>query len=212
VVAACGRPATTHNALAGAAIAYDPATGPVVSFGGAPYVVLPGAGVSPSMPDAATFAWNGSRWQRLSPSRSPEARSNVAMAYDPRSRRLILYGGEVAPPPKVKTYGDATAVTGVPAAWRTDRWSWDGRTWTRVGGSGPIIVNELGETWRWNGSTWLQLQPRRSPPGIPPDTALTTMVADPAHGQVLLICSGPIANDQTWIWNGAAWTEAASTP
>ncbi len=258
----------------------------------------------------------------------------------PQSRRLVLYGGEVAPPPKVRAYGDATAVTGVPAAWRTGTWSCDGRTWTRVGDSGPIIqapgefveprtgslllfgakpqpapgvsassgssntgawawsggrwparllatpvqgtslaldpvsgrivgfrgqrplnpgptagaraspgfaitsawsghgwvrlhpatspgeapaaiaappggvlrFNDPGETWRWNRSTWLQLHPRRSPPGLPPDSALTALVAAPAYGHVLLIRSGPIASDQTWIRNASTWTEAASTP
>jgi len=70
-----------------------------------------------------------------------------------------------------------------------------------------VLVNE---TWRWDGH-WTQLHPLDAP--SPRTGAL--MVADPAHGQVLLfggeepdLSSGnpSLELSDTWTWDGTTWT------
>ena len=42
---------------------------------------------------ADTWTYNGVTWTKQSPSTSPPARSNAAMAYDPASGNVVLFGG-----------------------------------------------------------------------------------------------------------------------
>ncbi len=72
--------------------------------------------VSTPRPAAAqTFAPAGPppNWKKLLPGVSPSARAAHAMAYDPVSKKVVLFGGY-----------DATSYLG-------DTWSFDGTTWTR---------------------------------------------------------------------------------
>jgi len=64
----------------GAAMAYDPAIGAVVLFGGA------------GGPLGDTWAWDGGTWRRLKVSAAP-GRFNSAMAWDPGRRVLVRFGG-----------------------------------------------------------------------------------------------------------------------
>ena len=71
-------------ARSGAAMAYDPATGDVVMFGG-----TNAAGQAL----ADTWLWDGSGWEPASPATSPPARYEAQMAWDAQSQRVILLGG-----------------------------------------------------------------------------------------------------------------------
>ena len=82
-------------------MAYDPATGDVVLFGG--------YGSSGLLDD--TWTWNGTTWTGQSPATSPPVREGAAMAFDPGTGDVVLFGG----------YG-----TGL----LNDTWTWDGTTWT----------------------------------------------------------------------------------
>src|SRR5450755_5021451 len=52
-------------------------------------------------------------WKRLSPTTSPSARSDSAMAYDPVSKQVVLFGG-----------WDGKSHLG-------ETWTFDGSTWTQ---------------------------------------------------------------------------------
>jgi hypothetical protein len=66
-----------------------------------------------------TWTWYQSKWQELSPSHAPHARTMPLMAYDSTCRLVLLYGGELATGQSVTRY--------------TDTWAWNGRAWTKVG-------------------------------------------------------------------------------
>jgi hypothetical protein len=81
---------------------WDPVRQRIVLFGGD----MPG-----SWPQvrADTWDWDGSTWLRLQPAASPPPRMGHAMAYDERSERLLLFGGQGV------TAGDDTWSFGLPA-------------------------------------------------------------------------------------------------
>ena len=64
-------------------MAYDPATGQVLLFGGSNGSAL-----------GDTWAWNGTTWAQLVPSTSPAAQYNGAMMYDTASSDMVLFSGE----------------------------------------------------------------------------------------------------------------------
>nr|MDA8292961.1 hypothetical protein [Actinomycetota bacterium] len=66
-------PTTSPSARSFASMAYDPATGTMVLFGG--------DGSSGLLAD--TWTWNGTTWTKQSPTTSPSARYGASMAYDP---------------------------------------------------------------------------------------------------------------------------------
>ena len=73
----------------------------------------------------------------------------------------------------------------------------------------------LNDMWLWNGTTWTE----QLPPDYPAPMGSAAIACDAAHGQVVLFGGifgfdgfngsnrvGTFSNE-TWIWNGAAWTE-----
>jgi hypothetical protein len=85
-------------------MAYDPATGDMVLFGGEDN--------SANLADTWTF--NGTTWTRLSPATSPPARWYASMDYDPASGDIVLFGGSASS-------GDLS-----------DTWTFDGTAWTQL--------------------------------------------------------------------------------
>ena len=108
----------------GAAMAYDPATGDVVMFGG--------AGASDQVLDD-TWLWNGSSWSQARPSQSPPARSGALMAWDPQSQRVIMLGGMGGSgcAPGIGDVRDSSAAGGICIV-QEDAWAWDGTDWTQI--------------------------------------------------------------------------------
>ncbi|MHB1988456.1 MAG: kelch repeat-containing protein, partial [Acidimicrobiales bacterium] len=80
-------PVTSPSARHGASMAYDPATGNMVLFGG-------GSGDLPPILSGDTWNWNGTTWAQQSPATSPPARFGASMAYDPATGNMVLFGGE----------------------------------------------------------------------------------------------------------------------
>ena len=165
-------PATRPRGRAGHAVAYDSARGRVVLFGGS---------VTPSPYYLAdTWEWDGNSWVERTPSTSPPAREDHAMAYDSARDRVVLFGGYGA--------GDLA-----------DTWEWDGSTWVErtpttspPGGSpqamaydsarGRVVLLVGSATWEWDGSTWVQ----RTPPTRPPTRYGHAMAYDGARGRVVV--------------------------
>ncbi len=193
-------PGTSPPARAGASIAFDPATGQLILFGGEDGSIF--------LND--TWTWSGSTWTKLSPSTSPPAREYASIAFDPATGQLLLFGGN---------YSDYLG----------DTWAWDGTTWTQLHpgtspsardnatmafdpATGQLLLfgggnrNILGDTWTWDGTTWTQLSPGTSPSA----RWAASMAFDPATGQLLLFGglnqSSSNLND-TWTWDGTTWTQ-----
>ena len=179
-------------------MAYDPATGQVVLFGG-----------DVNGPLADTWILNGSTWTQASPPTSPPPRFDAAMAYDEATGQLLLFGG----------YG--SGVLG-------DTWTWNGSTWTQISASSPparfdasmaydsavskLVLfggatspgSPLADTWTWNGSAWSEAPSVSSPPA----RYLASMAYDTSNGQLVLFGGyGFGLLGDTWIWDGATWSE-----
>jgi hypothetical protein len=88
-----------------ASMADDPATNQLVLFGGYGDV-------------NDTWTWGEVGWQKLAPATSPSARSGASIAYDPVFNQLVLFGG-------ADSSNDA---------FFNDTWTWNGATWTTLGG------------------------------------------------------------------------------
>ena len=118
VVAASNDPLTVVQTMANplprqdASMAFDDATQSIVLFGGN---VCGSTGCNPSND---TWTWNGAAWTAQHPVTAPPARMGASMAYDPVSRTVLLFGGQVC---------DNTG-----CYWANDTWAWNGRNWNAL--------------------------------------------------------------------------------
>jgi hypothetical protein len=201
-------PASSPAAREGAAMAYNPATGQVVLFGGTP-------GGTSILDD--TWTYDGTTWTQQSPATSPPARFNSMMTYDAATGKLVLFGG-VGPNGSLG-----------------DTWTYDGTTWTQQSpatspsaryqaamaydaASGQVVLfggrsfDFLGDTWTYNGTTWTQQSPATSPSA----RFESAMTYDAATGQVVLFGGNGESGTtgDTWTYNGTTWTQQspASSP
>jgi hypothetical protein len=62
------------------------------------------------------LTWTGKTWSKQTPTVMPTPRVSAALAYDARTRQLLLFGGE-----------DASTLTTY-----NDTWDWTGTTWKKV--------------------------------------------------------------------------------
>jgi len=220
------------SARQAAAMAYDEINRRVVLFGG---VDSSGSALSD------TWAWNGFEKSWLvetTPGAKPSARSHAAMAYDPASERVLLFGGaENNGSVKGDTWlwdghaGAWTQVTGLansPSARAGAQIAYDGFQLVLFGGYSLVGGKKtaLGDTWLWDGSKWTEAAPVESPPAVY-DGRMTF-----AGGQTAVLyggITGTITADYTaggtgtvntithlvgsagwWSWDGAnkAWSSA----
>lgn len=173
-----------------------------------PVVVALALGAVVSVPAHA------SNWKQLSPAVSPPARFYPAMAYDPVSQKVVLFGGG----------GDNGNFN--------DTWTFDGTTWTQV--TTPVappvrngatmafdvptqklvmfggfnVHKYLRDTWVFDGatSTWTQVQMKHSPPNATGPELFT----DPVSGSAMMFGGFNSfkkipAYNVTWKWTGTAW-------
>src|SRR5664280_2625583 len=105
-------PGTSPSARFGASMAYDPATGDMVLFGGE------NSSATGFLND--TWTWNGTTWAEQLPGTSPSARDGASMAYDPATGDMVLFGG------------------GGDSGYLSDTWTWNGTTWAeQLPGTSP---------------------------------------------------------------------------
>jgi hypothetical protein len=150
-------------------------------------------------------------WVQLDPASSPSARAVSAMAYDPVSKKVVMFGG----------FNDTIYLN--------DTWTWDGTTWTQE--NTPVAPSPrtsammaydsttrklvlfggydgtqfLGDTWLWDGatSTWTLANPASSPKAM----AGTMLFTDPRNGHTDLYggFDGRFYQLDTWRWVGGTW-------
>lgn len=193
----------------GAALAYDAVRGRVVQFGGRR---LTSFAVHDEM-----WEWDGLTWTSRSMPEAPPARHYCAMASNPVTGRVVMFGGHAGRTPL------------------GDTWLWNGREWKEVHEDGPsrrynaamafdgatravlLFGGEYGEihgdTWLFDGAHWEQVATTGPPP-----RHSHSMAYDARRNRVWLFGG---KHDQTtlgdlWSWDGATktWTlhEPASGP
>src|SRR3981081_3450617 len=155
-----------------------------------------------------------STWVQLSTPVKPSARSSCSMAYDPVSRKTILFGGYDG----LRNFNDT--------------WTFDGKNWkhittavappARAGASaaydatlkqvvlfGGFNGQYLNDTWMWNGatSTWTQTTPAHQPVA----ETLPMLFADPVSGRVDEFggYDGRFYQITTWRWRSGDWHKLA---
>lgn len=211
-----------------AGIAYDELNRKVVMFGG--------QGESSSILFDDTWLWDGweETWREaLGPGLAPldprpSARKSPAMAYDGKSGRVLLFGGEGSG----GVLGDTWLWDGVNERWESlgvmspgpspragAQMAWDGTQLMLYGGytGSGASKTPLGDTWLWNGTAWSKVTPENSPPpmfygGIAYDGQRTAL-----YGGNLGTVTEPFVNkDNTqnityekassvlWLWDGQA--------
>ncbi len=199
-----------------AMMAFHKPTSSVMLFGGVEVFGFGGSGGSLRLQD--TWTWDGNAWAQQSPSTSPPARDNAAVAEDASHGTVVVFGGF-----------DGSLPQG-------DTWTWDGRSWSRsmpahspsarrgarmaydvargnivlFGGFNETGGASLSDTWIWDGTDWTQQFPATSPQG----RHQAGMAYDPASQTVLMFGgnngSGYGPNNplkDTWSWDGTSWTQ-----
>ncbi|MCL4434573.1 MAG: hypothetical protein M1399_07390 [Actinobacteria bacterium] len=157
-------PASSPGALCMESMAYDPSSQTVLLFGGGDNsgnVPVNATCAGPGFPALdSTWSFNGTTWTKLSPSTSPPSRFSAAMAYDPNTSQVVLFGG----------CDGINGSTGLCNA-LTDTWTWDGSNWTQAtpqsspptdpGGQGTngmvwdagsdlmVMLGYYGSTWQY---------------------------------------------------------------
>lgn len=156
-------------------------------------------------------------WIQLNPATSPSARAVSAMAYDPVSKKVVMFGG----------FNETTYLN--------DTWTWDGTTWTQESTPGAPSPRTsammaydlatrklvlfggydgtqfLGDTWLWDGatSTWTLASPAASPKAL----AGAMLFTDPKNGHADLYggFDGRLYQLDTWRWVGGTWKRLHTT-
>lgn len=176
---------------------------------------LPATLVATVLP--ATLPAQNSAWTKKT-KRQPATRYGQAMAYDSLRQRVVMFGGIGN---NGSTHLDET-------------WEWNGSRWSEKnptnkpparfcpgamaydaargvcvlfgGSTGGNGTGAIGDTWTWNGNDWTNVTPATSPSA----RYSQAMTYDSAAGVVVLfggteyLAAG--SQDDTWTWNGAAWT------
>jgi hypothetical protein len=195
-------PAPRAEAVAG----YDPGRGRTVLFGGR--TESPGGGIE-RLGD--TWEWDGARWTPMDVP-GPPARSGAAMAYDPRRRALVLFGGSGGP--------------------LGDTWSWNGRAWTRLevplapGRFNTVMAwdpsarrlvrfggwdgtGRTSDTWELRDSGWVRL-----PETGPSARNHAVLVSAPDRGSILLYGGhdGDLVFGDLWERRNGRWVPLETIP
>lgn len=178
-----------------------------------------------------TWEWDGRLWTQCTPTTSPTARFNAALAYD--GQRVVLFGG------------DDNNTQGKTLTRMNDTWIWDGVNWSRCtpaaappvrskhalaydrgrghavlfGGAENLVTtyttystdSALGDTWEWDGATWTQCAPTSSPLARHEHV----MIYDPVSSRTLLTggwsrLSNLAPNSDLWQWDGKNWEQVSS--
>jgi len=152
---------------------------------------------------------------------TPSPREGAAMAYDPATRTVILFGGD-----------DGQEALG-------GTWSWDGSGWAQLspvvsppartrammaydpvtrrlvltGGygmsGGGMAASGDTDTWTWDGSTWSP-QPAGELPASAPAPRSAALATDDGRSQLILVTglgAGGCQAVGTWSWSGASWVQ-----
>jgi hypothetical protein len=211
-------PAVSPAPRAGGVMAYDPADGYVVLFGGQ-------SSNDSILGDSWTYL--AGKWTELFPTFGPSARILPGFAYDAADGYLVLFGGQVV--------GGKTV---------NDTWTFNGGAWTQwipagcltcapnpagryavsmaydaadgyvvmFGGENltTLTATDLGDTWEFSAGVWTNVT--ASLTVSPPARVLAPMTYDSLDGSLLLQGGENVTSVElgdTWNWSAGAWTLVA---
>lgn len=190
-------------------LADDPADGGVLLFGGqsGPYSNSPTAN--------ATWLFHAGNWTPVHSKLEPPARQRFAMAYDPTSTEVVLFGGETYISPRTVALDDT---------WTFAHGNWTNATPARSppgleasamaadpADNGVLLfggddtISGYNQTWVFALGTWTEASPTVAPsPRISP-----AMVFDSSLDELLLFggIGTPGAFGDTWAYSGGSWTK-----
>lgn len=146
-------------------------------------------------------AWNGVTWTPVTTVGAPW--NTGPIAFDSSRSRIVM----------------STSAS-------TETWEWDGLTWLRFEGSGPLSAGSVvydaarqrvvrfapagskqpGQTWSWDGAAWTLASSSGPLSGVYP------MVYDSVRQRVILFGPTSAGNREYWEWNGIAWTRGPDAP
>ncbi len=190
-------------------MAYDPADGYVLLFGGFNSNTLT------YMSD--TWEFQGGKWTELHPAAHPESRGAATMAYDGADGYMVLFGGCGA---SSCPFGDTwTYRAGIwtelhptlsPTPSTSTIMTYDGRDGYILLFGGDTGLSDLSSTWTFRGGQWSELTPSVHPPA----RSSGFISNDRKDGYVVLFGgSDPyLGRDgtnlaDTWKFIGGKWTE-----
>ena len=192
-------------------MAYDGLSALTVLFGG----------VSATGLNDDTWTFDGYVWRLQHPLHRPGIRQGASMGFDPKSGRVILFGGNVSE-----------------GLFLSETWAWYGNDWTQLDTPGPaarsgaslvldgdrnalvLIGGSVGndtffaDDWQWTGAAW-----QRLPWANPPPVAFAAADYDPTRSQIVMFGGtvhgaggvGSIGEPtaDTWVERNGAWTKRA---
>lgn len=196
-----------------AAMAYDPAEGYDLLFGG--YVYPPGTAYGAWWGD--TWANTNGTWTELHPATSPAGRSDAGLVWDGRDRYMLLYGGYDYSGLFHDTWifrnGSWTEL--YPAQYPDDRYDFG---FADDPADGYVLfyggVSDNGsprDTWTFANGTWTNITSLVGTP--PPVYAGMSMVYDARDGYVLMFGgTSPFGwRSVTWKFSGGKWTNITAS-
>jgi hypothetical protein len=187
-----------HPVLRFAMGAFDPTISKLVVYG-----------LTSDLKAAQTWTWDGN-WKQVSDP-SPTRRVSSALAYDPLSRTVILFGG--------RSTEDL--------AYLADTWAFDGVSWKQIATNaspsprqnpamttvsqgvllfgGDAHFTRPADTWTWNGSAWGALSPMHTPAINGMSGVVAGMTS--RNGQAVVLTYGSFDGPgQTYLFSQGDWT------
>jgi hypothetical protein len=194
----------------GQAMATDTAANIVYLFGG-----RGNNGVSDEL-----WKWDGENWLKIDPSGAwPPARFGHSMVYDSTNDELVVFGGKNDTTDFLDdmwVYKDGSwTVVSQQTVWPTGRHSFamahdssSGDTY--IYGGSTSADKHAKDMWRWTGASWETIAETADWPGR---RYGHIMSFDSSANELVLFGGnkkenrgGPFDDNETWTWNGSAWT------
>ena len=213
-------PPSKPTARRGHSMAYDSVRQRVVMFGGQRNEL------ATTVFFQETWEWDGTTWTQVAAGQGPSVQTRHPMAYDAGRQRMVLFDSARRAPHADTWEWDGSTWTLRTSSPAEPPWRYGNALAHDVvrqrtilfGGIGPAPNFVLmGDTWALDQTTWTRLNPAVSPS----PRALSPMVWDPARQRLVLFggfaCGGPPAcssvkiADDTWEWDGAAWSARSPT-
>lgn len=158
-----------------------------------------------------TYAWSGSRWERVSGPESGPRGYDVAAAADEGRGVIVAFGGAEADHTTATLYRDVyewngsawsvrTTTTKPPARRAAAMAYHPGRKTVILFGGRDNSSRTFSDMWEWNGTTWAEV-----PSGTATGFSGGLMAFDRKANELILLSAGT-----TRAWNGTAWQERAT--
>ena len=165
----------------------------------------------------ATLEWDGQHWFDLTPTSSPAPRTDHVMAYDPKRKVVVMFGGfgELAPLNETWEWNGARWLRRTPATAPLARASaslaWDPRIEKVVLFGGVAVLLSFADTWTWDGEIWERI----ATPTSPTPRGGAAMVFDATRDR-LIVAGGfrssltSVTVQDTWAFDGTTWTQIST--